>query len=374
MSIIIGADIVPVDSNAELFANGRIEELIGPELQAIMDQADYRIFNLEVPLTNHVKPIAKHGPNLFAPTAAIAGIKAMKIDLLTLANNHIMDHDTQGLESTIDVLDKAKIAHVGADRNLQEAQKPYFFTVDGKRYGVYACAEHEFSIANENKPGANPFDPLESLDHIIQMKAQCDYAIVLYHGGKECYRYPSPYLQKSCRKMVEKGADLVVCQHSHCIGCEEKYLNGTIIYGQGNFLFDYKDNEYWNTSLLVQIEANGLINYIPLAKKSCGVTLAKNKDAEEIMNAFRMRSKEIQKDGFIEEKFSAYAKENMDSYIMYFSGKRTRFLFRAMNKLSGYRFQRVAAKHYIQKNRFALRNYIECEDHRETVLKGLDLE
>ena len=99
------------------------------------------------------------------------------------------------------------------------------------------------------------------------MKAQCDYAIVLYHGGKEYYRYPSPNLQKTCRKLVEKGADLVICQHSHCIGCEEKYQDGTIVYGQGNFLFDHGDNEYWNTSLLVQIKDDGQINYVPLKNK-----------------------------------------------------------------------------------------------------------
>ena len=44
----------------------------------------------------------------------------------------------------------------------------------------------------------------------MELKKQCDYVIVLYHGGKEHYRYPSPYLQKVCRKIVDKGADIVV--------------------------------------------------------------------------------------------------------------------------------------------------------------------
>lgn len=45
----------------------------------------------------------------------------------------------------------------------------------------------------------------------------------------------------------------MVCQHSHCIGCKEEYLQGTIVYGQGNFLFDDEENEYWQTSLLIRI-------------------------------------------------------------------------------------------------------------------------
>lgn len=76
------------------------------------------------------------------------------------------------------------------------------------------------------------------------MSNACDYTIVLYHGGKEHYRFPSPNLQKYCRKFIEKGANIVICQHSHCIGCEENYKNGKIIYGQGNFLFDDSDDEY----------------------------------------------------------------------------------------------------------------------------------
>src|SRR5690606_29065463 len=118
------------------------------------------------------------------------------------------------------------------------------------KIGFYVCAEHEFSIASVDSPGANPFDPLESLDHIADLKNECDYVVVLYHGGKEHYRYPSPYLQKVCRKMADKGANLVICQHSHCIGCFEVYKDSTLVYGQGNFIFNKHDNEYWKTSIL----------------------------------------------------------------------------------------------------------------------------
>lgn len=149
---------------------------------------------------------------------------------------------------------------------MAEARKPYIIELDGLKIGIYACAEHEFSIATENASGANPFDPLESLDHVQGLSDKCDYVIVLYHGGKEHYRYPSPYLQKACRKMAEKGADLVVCQHSHCIGCFEEYEKSTIIYGQGNFIFDHSESEFWQTSLLVKIviDDGPHISYIPI--------------------------------------------------------------------------------------------------------------
>jgi poly-gamma-glutamate capsule biosynthesis protein CapA/YwtB (metallophosphatase superfamily) len=253
VSVFIGGDLVPTESNFALFNSADIAELLGYDLLDILKKADFRIFNLEVPLTNQEAPITKCGPNLIAPTSTINGIKGIQTDLLTLANNHILDQGEHGLHCTIKVLEENNIDYVGAGSNLNEAAQPYIWERNSIRVGIYACAEHEFTIATEHSPGANPFDPLESLDHIKSLVDECDHLIVLYHGGKEHYRYPSPELQKTCRKIVEKGADLVVCQHSHCIGAFEKYSGGTIIYGQGNFLFDNSESEFWQTSLLLNV-------------------------------------------------------------------------------------------------------------------------
>lgn len=90
---------------------------------------------------------------------------------------------------------------------------------------------------------------------------------MLYHGGREFYRYPSPGLQHRFRRMADKGADLVVAQHTHCVGCCEKYNNSTLVYGQGNFIFDYGDDEYWNTGLLIEVDCN-VVSYIPYFKEN----------------------------------------------------------------------------------------------------------
>ncbi len=65
----------------------------------------------------------------------------------------------------------------------------------------------------------------------------CDKIIVILHGGIEYYPFPSPELQDKCHFLIEEGADIIVCQHTHCAGCIEEYLNGYIIYGQGNLIF-----------------------------------------------------------------------------------------------------------------------------------------
>lgn len=369
--MVIGADLVPTKSNTELFIDGDVDRLIGERLKDVLSGASNCIFNLEVPLADEEQPIIKQGPNLVAPTATINGYKAIGADILTLANNHILDQGVQGLESTLKELDMSGIHHLGTGENLLTASEPFVFDFAGKKVGVYACVEHEFSVATDRNPGANPFDPLWSFDHVQELKNKVDYVIVLYHGGKEHYRYPSPGLQKICRRFVDKGVNLVICQHSHCIGCEEKYKGATIVYGQGNFIFDDSNDECWQTSLLININDDFSISYIPLVKAGNGVRMASDQKAEEILANFNERSKEIRKPDFIHEKYQSFADSFLEFYLRAFSGEKS-IVFRTLNKLSkGSYMKRYLRKIYGKHNKVRIANYIDCEAHKELISQAI---
>lgn len=161
-NILIGGDLGPTDSNFSQFIENRVDELIDDKLFSLLGKADLRIFNLEVPLTDNPLPISKDGPCLIAPSATFNGIKSINPSLLTLANNHILDQSEAGLFNTMSILKNNGIKFVGAGKNISEASQSVVMKVNGWKVGVYGCAETEFSIADENKSGANPFDPLES--------------------------------------------------------------------------------------------------------------------------------------------------------------------------------------------------------------------
>jgi poly-gamma-glutamate synthesis protein (capsule biosynthesis protein) len=369
MRILIAGDLVPTKSNMDLFSSANAASLLGEELLALWNSADKRIFNLEVPLADEENPIAKCGPNLIAAAGTAKGIKAFNPSLVTLANNHIMDQGKEGLKSTLDALKNNDMHFIGAGDSLSEAGRPYIFCGEGFKIGIYACSEHEYSIAADGTPGANPFDPLESPDHIHDLKEKCDYVIVLYHGGKEHYRYPSPCLQKVCRKIAQKGADLVICQHSHCIGCLEKYEGSTIVYGQGNFIFDDCDSEFWKTSLLISADIgdNLSVEYIPVVKKGNGVRLAEGEEAEEIIAEFFKRSDEILEEEFIGKRYEKLASENAESYLRSFSGFGRWLSGIDRHLLKG----RLVKRKYGKDRLLSIQNTIECEAHRELVLEGL---
>lgn len=370
MSIIIGADVVPTKSNEHLFISADID-LIGEDLRDILRKSDYRIFNLEVPLTEKVSPIKKSGPHLIANPATIAGYKMLGTDLVTISNNHALDQGDSGLFSTIDTLIKNEINYVGAGKDRIHAKKPFVFEIKGKKYGVYACCESEFSVTGENSAGCNPFDPLYSLDDVFELKKECDFVIVLYHGGKEYYPYPSPLLQKRCRRFIEKGADIVLCQHSHTVGCEEDYLGGKIVYGQGNFIFDDSDRQEWQTGLLVRIDDESNIDYIPVCKVGEKVRLADADKAKEIIGDFKERSEKIKKEGFVEQEYKKFAFKMQKYYLGILTGERT-FFEKVLNKLTfGKYAQKRFAKKYGEKTLLSLKNAIVCEAHEELFVEGL---
>lgn len=375
MKLIIGADIVPTKSNEQYFINGDVIGLVGKPLLDILNSADFKVFNLEAPLTYNKTHIEKSGPVLKANPLVINGLKKLGVNLLTLANNHILDYSEKGLFDTINSLDENGIAYIGAGRDYSAAKKTKVFEVEGVRLGFYACAEHEFSIATRKTAGANPFDVIQSYSQIAKLRKNCDFLVVLYHGGKEYYRYPSPKLQRYCRTFVDSGADLVICQHSHCVGTKEKYKDKEIVYGQGNFIFDEGNDEFWNSSVLLEIklekDRKPRIRYIPVVKENSTIRLAQTEEGNTILNDFINRSKQIEHDSGVSARYSEFANKYITNYLVALSPKES-FLFRVLNKLSYNRLREARLRRiYSDRKLLTILNYIECEAHQELIIQGL---
>lgn len=367
MKIIILGDIGASEYNIHAFCCAE-KDLFSSKIQDICADADVVILNLEKPLTNTISPLGKCPPDFYAPVETIHGIKLLHPKVVTLANNHIMDQCEQGLQSTKNILEENGIYHVGAGDNLTEARKPVYIIKDNISLGIYACCEKEFSFATEKTAGANVFDPLETFDDIQELRKSCDYLIVLYHGGMQGYPYPTPYQQKVCRKMCDKGADLVVCQHSHIIGCEEMYGCGRIVYGQGNFILEEVHDESWYSGLMIQVIIENdkkSIQYIPTLTQDHKVIL--HPDADSVRNDFVQRSQEIAKKDVVDNYFSDFSDSRLSNYLIKLSGKRKLFqrIIRRLGILKYYK------RMYTKDACSLILDYLYCDSHREAIECGL---
>lgn len=307
MKIVIGGDIsIKKDHQKakEAFANKRTDELFDGKLQDLFHSADEAIVNLECAVTDKNTPIKKFGPNLNAPFGTGDVLKQAGVTLCAVSNNHIFDFGKAGTKDTFAELERCGLPYTGYGKNSADARKDYVIEKEGKKVAVINVCEHEYSYALENREGAREYDPYDTSDDIVNAKKTADYVIVIYHGGKEHCRYPSPRLLKLCRSMVRHGADVVLCQHSHCIGCYEEFEGGHIVYGQGNFHFAWdfpteEEQKKWSTGLaaVINITKNGLrFSLEPVVMKGICLCLANDGERKTLLSDLEERSKSL-KDG-----------------------------------------------------------------------------
>ena len=297
-------------------------------------------------MTKSENGIKKFGPKLKGNPACADAIKAFGITEVALSNNHVFDFGVEGLRDTMKNLERVGIPYVGIGENDTLSRKPYIMEAEGKKIGFINVCEHEYSYALPDRIGANPFDPFLTMQDIFALKKEVDFVIVLYHGGKEHCRYPSPRLRKLCKAMVDFGADVVVAQHSHCIGCYETYKDGQIVYGQGNFHFCRPvPYETWYTSLILELQITDKIqlSFHPLITKENGIDLAEGEEGEKILKEFYERSAELQNGKWLEgwHAFCVSAQETYNRAV----------------------FECTADGTEQQKQKFA--HYLDCEAHTD---------
>lgn len=317
MKTLIFGDLSPTDTTNPYFESGDTDTLFTDTL-SLFQGNDVNFVNLECVLTDSDKMIRKFGPALKACKNTAKVIKSIGVDYCSLANNHIFDYGIKGMEDTFKALCDAGIKYTGFGNNYDDARENLVIEKNGEKVCFIAVCEHEYSYATDDRMGARGYDEYDTIEDIRKAKEENDCVIVIYHGGKEHCRYPSPRLRKACHAMVDNGADAVICQHSHCIGCYEEYNGKHILYGQGNFHFvkgvDGNPPESWNTLLAVKYDTvSGKIEFIPINNTDNGITLAKGECKEKIISEFEKRNKSLV-DGTWREGWHKFCKEMQKPY------------------------------------------------------------
>ena len=342
-TLIIAGDICPVSANFQAFLDGDPREVFDSELLRTLKSSAGWVGNLETPICQELSPIIKSGPALRAPKGTGRLLKKSGMTAACLANNHILDHGSPGYYSTIQELEENNILYFGAGIYAESARRYLLIELDGICIGLYACAEHEFTIAQRQSPGANGYDPQTLLD-IQELSKRADITIVLYHGMHELYRYPSPQVKSRCHAIADSGADFIFCQHSHCIGCWEKYNKTSILYGQGDFCFTSGDTNPMRSDgllALIDLSTNDL-SFIPVVNDGKKVSFPNNAQKDSILTNFEKRSAEITSDSFIDESWASFCNNNAKSYcdqiISAFVPGKVFWIIRLLRKLFPKRF------------------------------------
>jgi poly-gamma-glutamate capsule biosynthesis protein CapA/YwtB (metallophosphatase superfamily) len=211
--------------------------------------ADIFLVNLECPFTERGEKVDKNF-NFRARPELVAALNASGVDVVSLANNHVMDYGSDGLDDTISTLDNEGIQHFGAGMSLASAREPAIVEIKGVRIAflgyLFLGEQHPepYEIfATDDQPGAaGHYDDIAELqamieEDILSAKEHADHVIPFFHWGREGQADPVPYQVTLAHAAIDAGASAVLGSHPHNVQGIEVYNGAPIAYSLGNFVF-----------------------------------------------------------------------------------------------------------------------------------------
>lgn len=205
----------------------------------ITSSADIAFGNLETPILKG-DTVPSNSMLFRTDPQAVEGLQFAGFDVLSLANNHMMNFGHDGLQSTLNNLDSAGISHAGAGLSLDGIYRPVIKNVKSVKFGflAYSYSNEQSRDGSENIYGVAKLDAGLMKSQVADLRKNADVVIASMHAGTE-YSIDSGSAQVNfARGAIDAGADLVIGHHPHVVGTFEKYKDGYIIYSLGNFIFD----------------------------------------------------------------------------------------------------------------------------------------
>ncbi len=185
-----------------------------------------------------------------SPPAAAAQLRDGGVDVAALANNHIWDFGDAATIRTVELLDEAGVARVGAGTTAETAYDPLVLEAAGRRVGILSYSRVPCDWAGSSGSTARALiawacDPfLDRTDAAVaRMVAETDVVVVMLHGGDELALCQTPAIRSTVERWIGAGADIVAVSHPHVLNGAERIGDGVVLWSTGNFVFPNRGGE-----------------------------------------------------------------------------------------------------------------------------------
>ena len=227
--------------------------LLDPAVRDFSDAHALRCCNFEGAVPHEGAVIEKTaGPAVMQGPDAAARVLDAGFNLITLANNHMMDYGAPGLDATVRALSAAAL--LGAGDTPPMGYRPYIVTVNGVKLGFLACSEKQHGVLDGSRQaGVAWICHPRMMNDIRYLRAECDHVIVLPHAGLEDVTQPLPEWRALYRRFIDAGASAVIGSHPHAPQGYERYKRGIIVYSLGNAAWEPEEEFAERCSLLASV-------------------------------------------------------------------------------------------------------------------------
>lgn len=353
-----------------------VEKLsVSNDLATVISTADYNCLNFEAPLIGKSGDIVKKsGPSISMDNRAVHFLDKYNFNIISIANNHIMDNGASGLAKTLDKLvDRCVGAGCG-----QLAYEPRVVAKDGIKIAFLALTHKEFGCVVDDDDVGSAWMCHPKVSSVIQtLKVNVDFLFLIVHAGVEYMDIPIPEIRNLYKSYIDLGADAIIASHPHVPQGYEEYKAKPIFYSLGNFCFQneamgYKVNKpFWNNSLSVSFNISSSTSFsytvsrVYYSQENGLISLDPSKDIEDhVLNCCEILKNKI----LYNELLSNYLKNLKPYYISMFSGSGWYKCKFDKNFVKGI-FGMIFRKKYEPVH---LLNAFQCESHRWIVSRMLE--
>lgn len=302
--------------------DSKVPQSVFGDLSAYIKNSTISVLNLEAPICDTGRKLLKTGPSLRMGKEVLPLLGNAGFNLVTLANNHIMDYGEAGITTTIKGLKKHDIRYVGADIQQSDVDKPFIETVGNYKLGIINICENEWINSPNSSASANGINEVNAYYQISRLKDIVDKTIVIYHGGNEYYPLPSPRIKRLFRYFVDCGADAVVAHHTHVVSGFEVYKNSPVFYSLGNFVFDStkRKSTDWYKGIAVGLNFKKdtidfkILPFVQDFGNNNGLSLMKDKLYRDFIAKLHSYNDIIRDETRLDDCFKKFVKENRLQY------------------------------------------------------------
>ncbi len=215
----------------------------------LFQQAHVRICNLECAMTDWGTPWSLF-PKVFhfrSDAKNVAVLNAAQIDVVSLANNHSLDFDYEGLIHTMNNLAAVGIHYSGAGHNTREASTPAIWETNGTKLALIALTDNEPAWEATEEQAGVFYVPINLHDKRTELlleltsktKESVDLLIVSAHWGPNWGFAPPADHLPFAHALIDAGADIIFGHSGHVVRGVELYKAHPILYCTGDFIDDY---------------------------------------------------------------------------------------------------------------------------------------
>lgn len=239
-------------------------------VQRVLDVPDILFGNAECVLHDDPRPAPSAAVMAITPTRNISAFGRAGFDVMSVANNHIVDAGHEGMHQTVDLLRGQGIATSGAGENLAAASEPAIIERAGTKVAYLSYASF-FPVGYEAREDWPGLAPMRSYNHyeqklpnlwapgadatchavplsedlarleadIAAARLRANVVVASFHWGD--YQKPfhiTEHERTFAHAAIDLGADIVVGHHQHILRGVEWHHEKPIFYGLGHFVFD----------------------------------------------------------------------------------------------------------------------------------------